>query len=113
MSLSQIDQLNRGSKLLKVVRENERELPGVAPFRTALEKSHEQAVRTRNRRAALAVAAKKATKQLNSDLAAVQDASIALGSFVKSVLGYRNVKLGQYGIKPIRKRSRSARKRPL
>jgi hypothetical protein len=104
MCQSQDDQIHRGNELLQAVRENKRELPGVAPFCEALEKVYEQAVSSKNRREALMVASQEATRHLNQDLVAAQDAAIALRSFIKSVLGCRNPKLGHYGIKPIRKR---------
>ena len=109
MCQSQDDQIHRGRKLLQAVRENERELPGVAPFCAALEKVYEQAVSAKNRREALVAASQEATRQLNQDLAVTRDAAIALRSFIKSVLGCRNPKLGHYGIKPIRKRGRNGK----
>lgn len=106
MRPTQRDQIQGGARLLETVRENKGELPGVAPFLAALETCHAQAVSAHDRREKLVAAAREATKQLNEDLTAAREASIALRSFIKSVLGFRNPKLTHYGIKPRRRRSR-------
>lgn len=100
------------SLLLKRARENEAELPGVAPYLAALERANNQEVSLRIRRDRLTGAARLATRQLNEACDAGLEAASALQSFIKSVLGFRNEKLLAYGIKPIRSR-RPARKRPV
>ena len=101
---SQDHKLQEGRKLLEKVREIEAEIPEVASFRQVLEKAHTQAVSAKSKRETLAAATQEATKQLNEDLAAVADASSALRSYLRGVLGPRNPKLGIYGIKPLKRR---------
>ena len=98
--------------LLKEVRENEAELPGVAPYLAALEQANDQAESFQIRRDRLVEASKEATQQLNESCDAGLEAAVALRSFIKSVLGFRNEKLLTYGIKPVRSRRR-ARKAPV
>jgi hypothetical protein len=100
----QIDQIHGGARLLEMVRENEGELPGVAPFLAPLEKFHAQVVSSRDQREKLAAASREATKQLNENLAAANEAAIALRSYIKGVLGIRSPKLTRYGMKPRRRR---------
>lgn len=109
--MRQRDQIHGGAKLLETVRANESELPGVAPLLASLEKFHAAAVSSYDRREKLVVASQEATMQLNADLAEVLEAGIALRSYIKGVLGFRNPKLACYGIKPSRKRGRL--KKPL
>jgi hypothetical protein len=106
MRQSQDQQIRGGARLLETVRENEGELPGVAPFLASLEKVHAQAVSAHDRRKKIVAAAREATKQSNEDLAAAREAAIALRCFIKGVLGFRNPKLTHYGIRPRRKRGR-------
>jgi hypothetical protein len=105
MRNSQDSHLQDGRTLLEKVRETEAEIPGVAPYRKVLEKTHTQAVSAKSQREALAAAAQEITKQLHEDLAAFKDAASALRSYIRGVLGPRNPKLGSYGIKPLRRRS--------
>jgi hypothetical protein len=107
MRQSQDQEIHGGARLLEAVRETEGELPGVAPILAALETFHAQAVSAHGRREKLVAAAREATKQLNENLAAANDAAIALRSYIKGVLGFRNPRLTHYGIKPRRKRGRS------
>lgn len=100
----QIDQIHVEARLLEMVRETEGELPGVASFLAPLEKLHAQAVSSRDQREKLAASAREATKQLHENLAAANDAAIALRSYIKGVLGFRNPKLARYRMKPRRKR---------
>lgn len=97
-------QLQKGHKLLEAVRESESGIPGVAPFRKALEKAHNRALSARGQRESLAAASKEATRQLNEDLAATNDAASALRSYIRGVLGPRNPSLATYGIKPLKRR---------
>lgn len=98
--------------LLKGVRENEAELPGVTPYLAALEQANDQTVSFQIRRDRLVEASQEATRQLNETCDAGVEAASALRSFIKSVLGFRNEKLLNYGIKPVRSRRR-ARKAPI
>ncbi len=107
---AQDNQVHDPAVLLKAVRENEAELPGVAPYTEALEGSHAQAVGSLSRRRALVAAAKEATQHLHKDLAASREAAVRLRHYIKSVLGFRTEKLRRYGIKP---RRRPIRKRPF
>jgi hypothetical protein len=108
---SQIGMLAEWSELLKEVRANEADLAGVARYRDALEKTYAEAQDTKSRRDALQASTMDATRRLNKAFAEGRDASIALRSFIRGVLGIRAEKLRRYGIKPLRKRARRSRKR--
>ncbi|HKH48266.1 MAG TPA: hypothetical protein VKM72_26705 [Thermoanaerobaculia bacterium] len=109
---SQDEMYQDWSLILKVVRETEAELPGVAPYLAALDQSHGRTLSCRIRRDGLVAASQEATRQLNEALGAGQEAASALRSYIKSVLGYRNEKLVRYGIKPVRKRRRAVPPKP-
>ena len=66
---------------------------------------HAQAVSAHDQREKLTAAAREVTKQLNDNLAAANEAAIALRSYIKGVLGIRNSKLTRYGMKPRHKRN--------
>ena len=102
----QFDQIHGGARLLEMVREDEGDLPDIASVLAPLEKFHAQAVSARARRDELAAATREATRQLNENLAAANEAAMALRNYIKGVLGARNPKLVRYGIKPLRKRGR-------
>jgi hypothetical protein len=108
---SQADRLHDCEMLLKAVLADEAELAGVALFRAALERSHAQAVSSRERRDALMAATRAATLEVNEAFAACSEAAITLRHFIRSVLGPHNEKLARYGIKP-RRRRRLTRKPP-
>lgn len=103
---SQSGMLAEWSALLKEVRANEAELAGVARYRDALEKTYAEAQATKGQRDALHTSTMDATRRLSKAFAEGRDASIALRSFIRSVLGVRAEKLRRYGIKPLRKRAR-------
>jgi hypothetical protein len=102
---SQAGQFREWEALLREVRNTEAELPGAAQFVATLERAHAEAVFWRVVRDGLLRAARSSTQELNETCATGRDAAIALRSFVKSVLGYRNEKLVRYGVKPQRKRA--------
>jgi hypothetical protein len=82
------------------------ELAGAAPFVKALAKVHLEAVCYRALRDELYAASQRATRRLNESCGAGKEAAIALRSFVKSKLGYRNEELVRFGIAPQRRRVR-------
>lgn len=112
MKNSQDSQLQDGHKLLEKVRETESQIPGVTPFRKVLEKAHARAVSAKSQREALVAASQEATRQLIEDLAAIKDASSALRSYIRGVLGPRNPKLGSYGVRPLKRRRPGTLRKP-
>jgi hypothetical protein len=111
--ISQVAQLRDCEALLRAVGSSEAELPGVAPFRAALEIAYSQAVSARVRREALLAAALDLTVHVRRSLVASAEAARSLRLFIKSVLGSRNQKLTRYGIQPLRKRSRFVIRSPI
>jgi hypothetical protein len=93
--------------LIKAVRRHEANLPGIKPFRDALERAYTQALFNRRKKEVARAAAREATRQLRESLTEAFGAAVALRSFIKSVLGFRADALFQFGIKPRRKRSRA------
>lgn len=102
--------LERWGALLRAVRRTEAELPGVASFRFALERTYIAALSSHIMQAAAQASARKATQRLQANLAAGRDAAICLQSFIRGVLGPRSEKLRDYGMKPIQKRRPLGRK---
>jgi len=103
---AQDSMLQRWERLIKAVRQHEDSLPGIKPFRDALERAYTQAVFDRRKKEVARAAAREATRQLQASLATAADASAALRSFLKSVLGFRSSALFQFGIRPRGKRCR-------
>lgn len=99
--------------LLKAVRADTNDLPGAARYQAALERVVVRAVRSRSRRNTRVASARQATRQLNADLKACQEAASSLRHFIVSVLGRRNEKLLRYGVQPLRRRGGSARRIPV
>ncbi|HEX9940498.1 MAG TPA: hypothetical protein VGG03_00665 [Thermoanaerobaculia bacterium] len=103
--------LNEWYGLLQAVRENESELAGVAPLREALEKAYARTEAFSSLRDTLYTSAQDATQRYHEAVAEGKDASIRLRSYIKGMLGIWTEKLLLYGIRPIRKRGRRARRR--
>jgi hypothetical protein len=103
---AQDTQLQRWERLIKAVRQYEANLPGIKPFRDALERAYTQAIFNRRRKDVARAAAKEATRQLQASLAEAYDAESAVRSFLKSLLGFRSTALFRFGIKPLGKRNR-------
>lgn len=87
-------------KLLKAVQENEAELAGIEPFRSALARAYAQAMTFRDVRDSLVAAAADAAQRLNEAVATGYDAALSLRSFIRSVYGPQAEKLIEYGIRP-------------
>jgi hypothetical protein len=98
--------LEQWRKLLCTVRQNEAGLPGVEPFRQALERAFTETLFNQRTRDTIRASAEEATRRLNRSLGTGCDAAICLRNFVKSVLGPRSEKLREYGMKPRGKRCR-------
>jgi hypothetical protein len=97
-------------EILANVGEDEAELAGVAPYKEALRSACSRAMGHRCLREGLLASTQNETQRLNKAIAEGRDASIRLRNFLKGVLGPRNEKLRRYGIKPLRKHGRKARK---
>ncbi len=95
--------------MIRTARKDEAEVAGIAPFRTALEVNHEEAVACKRLRDSLVLQAREATRRLRRALAAGEDTTFRMRSFVKGVFGPRSEKLGRYGIK-VRKLRRPPRR---
>ncbi len=106
-AVSQDEQVQDWSGLLKTARESEADLEGVGPLIAALEESHDQAVDLRSRRNALAASAQELTPQMEDAFTAGRDAAVCLRSYIRGKVGPRSEKLLRYGIKPLRKRPRT------
>lgn len=111
--LSRDNLIHNWQTLLKAVRADTNDLPGAARYQAALERVLVRAVRSRSRRNSRVASALQATRQLNADLKACQEAASSLRHFIVSVLGRRNEKLLRYGIHPLRRRGRTTRQIPV
>ncbi len=99
--------------LMRAVRKFQAELRGVAPFRDAFEKAYSQALVNRRRRDVARAAAREATRELQESMDTAFDATVALRSFIKGVLGFRSDKLREFGMKPRKSVPRSSKKQPV
>ncbi len=110
-SQSQDAMFDKWGRMVRTARKDEAERPGIAPFRTALETSHNEAVSYRQLRDALVAQTREANRWLRQALAEGEEAESRMRHFVKGVYGPRSEKLVRYGIK-IRKLRRPPRRPP-
>lgn len=94
------DLLLEWERLLKAVRETERELGCVAPYAEALSNAHAQSVAYKSLRDTRRAATEEANQHLSKSVQEGQEAAARLRAFVRSRLGYQNEKLRRYGMKP-------------
>jgi len=99
--------LQQFERLIKAVRQHEADLPGIKPFRDAMERAYTQAIFNRRRKEVARAAAKEATRQCHESLCEAFDAAVALRGFIKSVVGFRSKALFQFGMKPRGKYNRA------
>lgn len=110
-SQSQDATFDRWGSMVRAARKDEAERPGIAPFRTALETSHNEAVSCRQLRDALVAQIHDANRRLRQALAEGRETASRMRHYVKGVYGPRSEKLIRYGIK-IRKLRRPPRRPP-
>jgi hypothetical protein len=103
--------LESWESLLNAVRENEAQLPGVAPFRDTLTEAHARAHTLKAVRMALETTAGDARHRHRQAMVAGKDAAVALRGFLQSLLGIRNEKLLLYDMAP-QGRSACRRRKP-
>lgn len=111
VSQSQDARFDRWGRMVRTARKDEADRPGIAPFRTALETSHNEAVSCRQLRDTLIAQAREAHRRLRQAVAEGREAESRMRYYVKGVYGPRSEKLGRYGIK-IRKLRRPPRRPP-
>jgi hypothetical protein len=96
-------------KLLEAVSRNEGDLPGADSLRAALERHLQDAEAAKARKLFHRAESQRATKEKEQQLAAGREVASRLCSLVKSALGPRNERLGEFGIAPVQQRSRNRR----
>lgn len=109
VSQSQDAIFDEWGRMIRTARRDESEVAGIAPFRTALEVVHEEAVACKRLRDSFRIQAQEATRRLQRALAEGEDTASRLRSYVKGVFGPRSEKLVRYGIK-VRKLRRPPRR---
>jgi hypothetical protein len=93
-------------RLLVATQENLEQLPSVEPHRSALEK-HLQATKTvKARQDSHTAARQEATQELRAMIGQGRELVIRLRGAIRAELGPRSERLVQFGIAPIRKRTR-------
>jgi hypothetical protein len=98
--------LQRFERLIEAVRKHEASLPGIMPFRDALERSYSRALFYRRRKDVARAAAREATRQCEESISAAYDAATAVSNFLKGLLGHRSAALREFGLQPTQKRRR-------
>jgi hypothetical protein len=107
-SQSQNALFDEWGRMVRAARQDEAEVTGLAPYRTRLETSHEEALACRRLRDSLVIQTREVTRRLHQALAQGEDAASRMRYFVKGMYGRRSPKLIRYGIK-IRKLRRPPR----
>lgn len=111
VSQSQDATFDKWGRMVRAARKDEAERSGLAPFRAALENSHNEAVSCRQLRDTLVAQTREASRRLRQALAEGKEAASRMRHYVKGVFGPRSEKLDRYGVKP-RKLRRPPRRPP-
>ena len=111
VSQSQDAIFDKWGKMVRAARKDEAKRSGIAPFRTALETSHNEAVSCRQLRDALIAQTHEANRRLRQALAEGKEAASRMRHYIKGVYGPRSEKLVRYGIR-IQKLRRPPRRPP-
>ncbi len=95
--------------LVDAARENQAKLPGTASLVCSLAGTRSQILTLSSRRDSLMAASQELTQQVNRAFAEAADVASRLRNTIKGVLGIHTEELLRYGIKPVRRHTRTKR----
>jgi len=98
--------IEKWALLLRAVRLNAARLPGVEPYRDALERAYTEALFNQRAVDGIRESLRQTVRLRNESHAEGYDAAISLRHFIKSVLGPRTEALRLFGMEPRPKRGR-------
>jgi hypothetical protein len=98
--------IEKWAPLLRAVRLYDGRLPGVKPFREALERAYTQALFNQRAVDGIRDSLRRTMRLRNESLDEGYDAAISLRNFIRGVLGPRAAELRLFGMKPIPTRCR-------
>lgn len=107
------DFIHDWEQLLAALDSNAGELPDVSAHRQPLEQVLVNAKAISARQDAHRAGLGQATRELEAVMADGRDSANRLRNFLKSHYGVRSDKLTEYGVRPVRKRSRLKSKKPV